>query len=135
VGWRYFCDLTKAFDYVNHNILIFKLEFYGITSRANNLIKSYLSDRYQRVLIKNNYSKYCFSDWVKVKQEFPQGSIPGPLYFLLYINDLPGIINNISKPTIFPEDTNIFVTHSNYVDFKNEINIVIEKISKWFEIN
>ena len=60
-----FCDLTKAFDYVNHNILLSKLEFCGITGRANNLIKSYLNDRYQRVLIKNSYSKNCFSDWGK----------------------------------------------------------------------
>jgi hypothetical protein len=107
-----FCDLTKAFDYVNRNILLSKLEFYGITGRANNLIKSYLSDRYQRVLIKNNYSKNCFSDWGKVKQEVPQGSILGPLFFLLYINDLPSIINDISKPTIFADDTNINFTHS-----------------------
>jgi hypothetical protein len=129
-----FCDLTKAFDYVNHNMLQSKLEFYGITGRSNNLIKSYLSDRYQRVLIKNNYSNNCFSDWGKVKR-VPQGSILGPLFFLLYFNDLPGIINNISKPTIFADDTNIIFTHSNYTDFKDEINIVIEKISKWFETN
>jgi hypothetical protein len=51
-----FCDLTKAFDYVNHNILLSKLKFYGITGRVNNLIKSYLNDRYQRVVIKNTYS-------------------------------------------------------------------------------
>jgi hypothetical protein len=56
-----FCDLTKALDYVNH-ILLSKLKFCGITGRANNLIKPYLSDRYQRVLIKNSYSKNCFSD-------------------------------------------------------------------------
>jgi len=130
-----FCDLTKAFDYVNHNILLSKLEFYGITDKANNLIKSYLNDRYQRVIIKNNYSKNCLSDWRKVKQGVPQGSILGPLFFLLYINDLPGIIRDISKPTIFADDTSIIFTHSNYVNFKNEIDIVIEKISKWFETN
>ena len=64
-----FCDLTKAFDYVNHDTLLSKLEFYGITGSANNLIKSYLNDRYQRVLIKNKYSKNCFSEWEEVKQE------------------------------------------------------------------
>jgi hypothetical protein len=62
-----FCDLTKAFDYVNHNILLSKLEFYGITGRANNLIKLYLNDRYQRVLIKKKYLINHFSEWVKVK--------------------------------------------------------------------
>ena len=60
-----FCNLTKAFDHINHNTLLSKLEFYGITGRVNTLIKSYLSDRYQRVLIKNKYSKNGFSDWEK----------------------------------------------------------------------
>jgi len=50
-------------------------------------------------------------------------------------NDLPGVINDISTPTIFADDTNIIFTHSNLTDFKNEINIVIEKISKWFQAN
>ena len=127
-----FCDLTKAFDYVNHSILLSKLEFYGITGRANNLIKSYLNNRYQRVLIKNKYSKNYFSEWEKVKHGVPQGSILGPLYFLLDINDLPDIINDISKPTIFVDDTNIIITH---YYFKEEINIVVEKISNWSQNN
>jgi len=130
-----FRDLTKAFDYVIHNILLSKLEFFGITGRANKLIKSYLNDRYQSVLMKNKHSKNCFSEWLKVKQGVPQGWIRGPLFFLLYINDLPGIINDISKPTTFADDTNIIFTHSNLTDFKDEINIVIEKTSKWFKTN
>jgi hypothetical protein len=124
-----FCDLTKTFDYVNHNILPSKLEFYGITGRANNLIKSYLNNRYQRVLIKNIYSKNYFSEWEKVKQGVPPSSILASLFFLLYINDLSGIINDISKPTIFTDDTNIIITHSNLPDFKYEINVLVEKIS------
>ena len=130
-----FCDLTKAFDNVNHNVLLSKLEFYGITGKANNLIKSYLSDRYQRVLIKNNCSNRCFSEWGKIKQGVPQGSILGPLFFLLYINDLPGLINDISKPTVFADDTSIIFTNSNYLDLKHEINMVIEKMIRWCETN
>jgi hypothetical protein len=108
--------------------LLSNLEFYGTTGRANYFIKSYLNDRYQRVLIKNKYSKNCFSEWENVKQGVPQDSVLGPLFFLLYINDLLGIINNISKPTIFADDNNIIFTHSNLSDFKNKKNIVIEKI-------
>ena len=130
-----FFYLTNAFDYVNHNILLSKLQFYGITGTASNLIKSYWIDRYQRILIKNKYSKNHFSQWEKVKHGVPQGSILGPLFFLPYNNDLPGIKNDISKPTIFTDDTNIIITHPNLTDFKEETNIVVEKISNWFQNN
>ena len=56
-----FCDLTKAFDTVNHEILIFKLEHYGIIGRTGELIKSYLSNRYQRVTIKTSHASNCIS--------------------------------------------------------------------------
>jgi len=111
------------------------LQLYGITGTASNLIKSYWIDRYQRVPIKNTYSKNHFSQWEKVKHGVPQGSILGPLFFLLYNNDLPGIINDISKPNIFMDGTNIIITHSNLTDFKEETNTVVEKISNWFQNN
>ena len=79
-----FCDLHKAFDWVNHDILSSKMEFYGIISKANNLIKSYLQNRYQRILIKKDLINYC-SDWELITERVPQGSILGPLFFLLYI--------------------------------------------------
>ena len=80
-------------------------------------------------------SRNCFSEWGRVKQGVPQGSILGPLFFLLYLNDLPGVTNDISKPTIFADDTNIIFTHSNLTDFKDKINTVIEKMRNWFQIN
>ena len=81
-----FCDFTKAFDCVKHDILLTKLEFFGINGKARDVIKSYSNDRYQRIAIKNEYSKNS-SNLDKVKQGVPQGSILGPLFFLLYIND------------------------------------------------
>jgi hypothetical protein len=67
------CDLKKAFDSVNHTILLSKLEFYGITGSAYNLMISYLNDRYRRVLIKDIYSKNYLANWRKVKLGGPQG--------------------------------------------------------------
>jgi hypothetical protein len=72
-----FCDLQKAFDCVNHNILPTKLEFYGITDIAYKLIKPYLEGRYQRVVLNNN----SHSNWCEIKHGVPQGSILGPLLF------------------------------------------------------
>jgi hypothetical protein len=114
----FFCDLKKACDCVKFDILLSKLEFYGIVGKANALVKSYLKDRYQRVLI-NNWLFH--SRWGLVNNGVPQGSILGPLLFLLYIKDLPNIIISKSYPALFADDTSIIISNSSPADFENNI--------------
>jgi hypothetical protein len=118
-----FCDLTKAFDCVNHEILLAKLEFYGINGVAGKLIIAYFTDRHQRTILNNNTASGV-SEWQKVKQGVPQGSVLGPLLFLVCINDLPHSINKVSKPILFADDTSILCCKSNY----NELVIALKGI-------
>jgi len=121
------CNLEKAFDCVNHNILLFELELYGITGTDNVLYKSYLNDRYQKVLTYNtNYNYSTLSNWTNNKHGVAQGSILGPLLFPLYINDLPKIINNISIPILFADNTSILFTNSNLINYNKGSHRVFE---------
>jgi hypothetical protein len=121
-----FCDLAKAFDSVNHTVLLSKLEFYGVNDSIGKLIKSYLNDRYLRTLINSNYSQGV-SDWQKVKQGVPQSSVLGPLLFLLYINDLPYLINKISKPILYADDTSILCSNSDMVEHEDMLKMIRDK--------
>jgi hypothetical protein len=87
------CDLQKEFDWVNCNILLTKLGFYGVTGTTLKLIKSYLEGRYQKVILDDNLHN-SNSDWGEIRHSVPQGSIISPVVFLLYINDLPKIFSD-----------------------------------------
>ena len=96
-----FLDISKAFDRVWHEGLIFKLKQNGIGGDALNIIKSFLADRVQRVVLDGQTS-----DWVPIEAGVPQGSILGPLLFLVYINDLVEVVD--SEINIFDDDTFIY---------------------------
>jgi hypothetical protein len=131
-----FCDLENAFDGVNRDILLLKLEFVGIVSKAyNTLIESYLNDRYQKVLRDHRHYSSTSSDWAKVKHNVIQDLIPGPLFFLPYINDLPKIITGISQQVLFADKTSIHISKPSPTEFINDFNKLLVNISDWFKIN
>jgi hypothetical protein len=83
------------------------MKFYGITDTAYKLIRSYLDDRYQRITMKDSKFNKLSSTWEHVKHGVPQGSLLGPLLFLIYINDFPLTINKLADTKLFADDTSI----------------------------
>ena len=123
-----FLDFSEAFDTVNHSILLDKLYNYGIRDNALEWFRSYLAGRKQFVAY-NGIS----SGQKTVKCGFPQGSILGPLLFLLYINDLYHVCNN-SSPILFADDTNLVSSGSDPKELDSEINTELDHISTWIKV-
>ena len=123
-----FIDLTKAFDIIDHSILLRKLELFGITDRNYAWIMSYLSNHLQHIQIdKNSRTEYCV-----VRIRVPQVSILGPLLFSLYVNDLRNVS---SVPIMFAHDTNHFYTHSDIQKLFSTMNEELASIDRWFTTN
>ena len=130
-----FCDLSKAFDYVNHRILLANLEHYGIRGTFGALIKFYLTERYQTVALNDKTITVNYSNWELVKHGVPQRSILSPLFFLLYINDMPTVTAKNAKLLLYADDTSLIITNPSPIEFANKLNIVFANVKKWFRKN
>ena len=124
-----YLDFSKAFDTVNHDILFRKLEWYGIRGIALDWFKSYLTGQTQLVTY-NGVS----SAPQTIKCGVPQGSILGPLLFLICINDLANTCK-ASLPILFADDTNIFTSGRNQHELESNINDELCRISAWLKVN
>ncbi len=122
-----YTDFQKAFDTVPHQRLLQKLKSYGIGEKLMKWMESYLRTRKQRVVMGDVVSK-----WIDVVSGVPQGSVLGPLLFLIYINDLPEVISNVSK--LYADDNKIMAVVNNTEDrdnFQNDINSLNEWCNEW----
>ena len=122
-------DLSKAFDCLNHKLLIAKLEAYGFSKCAIKFIYDYLKERKQRTKVNGKYSS-----WKELKFGVPQGSILGPLLFNIFINDMFYFINE-TKIANYADDNTTYLTKDNVDELLQVLQIETSEVLKWFRIN
>ena len=122
-------DLSKAFDTINHELLIAKLHAYGFSTDALEVLLSYLQDRWQRVKINTT-----FSSWTQLLQGVPQGSVLGPILFNIYINDIFFALKGVDICN-FADDTTPYVCDSNLKSVLETLEHNSELAIAWFEMN
>lgn len=125
-----FIDFTKAFDSINHDILFCKLASLGINGPALQLLRNYLHNRTQTVSISG-----VLSETKTVNKGVPQGSILGPLLFLIYINDLPNCLTSVTDCILYADDTTIFTAQEKLSSVISQLNHDLANISYWCHNN
>ena len=124
-----FLDLKKAFDTVDHGVLLGKLSLYGIQESAYDWFKSYLNNRTQKCVVNGSLSKVC-----SLGCGVPQGTILGPLLFLIYINDLPNCLS-FCQPRMYADDTHITYASAHLHSMQSSLNRDLSNIHKWLLSN
>ena len=124
-----FLNLSKAFDTVDHNILLAKLEHYEIRGLLNEWFCSYLTNRQQFISVNNSDS-----DPLQITCGVPQGSVLGPVLFLIYMNDFTNC-SSIFDFHLFADDTNLFHTYSGLQHLEQNVNRELSEISLWLCAN
>ena len=119
-----FCDFSKAFDKVWHRGLLHKMKAYGITGNLVDWSSSYLKDRRQKVVIKNNSSTYC-----EIFAGDPQGSVLDPLLFIIYINDIADKLVSLSR--LFADNTSFGYSDQDTMQLKNGIDHDLNEMDLW----
>ena len=124
-----FIDLKKAFDTIDHEILLLKLSNYGVDSTSLKLFESYLTNRSQKCKVNGELSNSS-----PLTCGIPQGSSLGPLLFLIYINDLPNCLD-MAQPRMFADDTSVSYASDSLDEIQNVINSELKNLNSWLIAN
>ncbi len=120
-----YLDFSKAFDSVDHDILLYKLEKHGINGVLLRWFESYLNDRWQRVVIEG-----AASTWSPVTSGVPQGSILGPLLFIIFINDLPDNVSYSTNSALYADDSKLYREVTSISDCQS-LQDDLTELEKW----
>jgi hypothetical protein len=124
-----FVDTSKAFDSVSHERLLLKLKLLGVEGTELSWFESYLTGRLQTVRVGTTTSPF-----LQLKSGVPQGSILGPLLFLVYINDLPSAIGS-AMVNLYADDTVVYGSDSGCANLQQKINAAMDELTNWFRLN
>ena len=129
-----FLDFAKAFDKVPHQRMLYKLKMYGIEGNLLDWIKAFLLNRSQRVILGDTQS-----NWLPVTSGVPQGSVLGPILFVIFINDLPDVISKENSCKIYADDTKILSIVNSLaaqLQLQSDIDQIVHWTKSWFmELN